>query len=196
MNPLGTWLGADPGRFTCATAVDGRLLGFGQARRAAGDGGPRAAPRRAPASLCARPPLPPRRTPPLLHRPLLPQLKEIQGGEAVELSSLVVAPEARGAGIGTQLIADLARRAAGRDVWATTIGTRTALYERSGFQEVPLSQAPTPGLLFECLVGAAVAALAARDRLALLRRRGGGDGGEGGSAAAARQEAERRAAGG
>lgn len=42
----------------------------------------------------------------------------------------------------TALIAALIARAQGKDLFLTTIGRRTAMYERNGFQEVPREEVP------------------------------------------------------
>eukprot|EP00887_Chlorella_sp_A99_P006552 scaffold3.g6552.t1 len=97
---------------------------------------------------------------------------EAQAGGAVELSSLVVAEEARGQGLGSQLLAELLRRAGEREVWLTTIGRRVAFYERAGFREVPLFAAPG-AMIFEGLAGMVVARIAAGDRLAVMSSVGG-----------------------
>lgn len=103
----------------------------------------------------------------------LKELEQSRPGGALELSSLVVAPEARGQQVGTRLIVALLEQAGDRDVYLTTIGRRQQLYERQGgFRELPsLLQAPLL-LALEAVAGTVVAAVVARDRLIVMASRG------------------------
>lgn len=90
-----------------------------------------------------------------------------------ELRTLQVQPEARGSGIGAQLVAALAERGGpGARIFLTTIGARVPFYERAGFVE--LSPADMPGfILGEWVVGSAVTRLLGGDRCAVLVRDAG-----------------------
>ena len=90
-----------------------------------------------------------------------------------ELRTLQVQPQARGSGVGAQLVAALAERAGpGSRIFLTTIGARVPFYERAGFLE--LSPADMPGfILGEWVVGSAVTRLLGGDRCAVLVRDAG-----------------------
>jgi GNAT superfamily N-acetyltransferase len=91
-----------------------------------------------------------------------------------ELRTLQVQPQARGNGLGAQLVAALKERAGpGSRLYLTTVGVRVPFYERSGFVE--LSPADMPGfILGEWAVGSAVTRLLGGDRCAVLVSAGRG----------------------
>lgn len=120
------------------------------------------------------------------------QVKPLAGGSALELASLVVEPEERAKGLGAALVCSLVQRAGSTPVYAITISSRTPLYERCGFQQVPsssYSQVP-PTLLLESLAGSVVAWLAVQQRLVLLRLAADASSKESSSGTAQRQAAE------
>ena len=156
--------GSDAARFIVACdAVTGQLQGFGQLKelagvhsRSGGGGGRRRSSSSSSSRDAAAAALPPPPPP-------------------VELSSLVVLKGARGAGLGSRLIAALLERAGAADVFLTTIESRRSLYLRAGFEEVPLLLTPPP-MLLEVAAGLVVARLAAGERLVVMKRPGGSGG--------------------
>lgn len=69
------------------------------------------------------------------------QLQAKAAGQC-ELRSLVVAPHARGTGVGSGLVEHLSSQVPDDDVFLTTVSRAKAFYERAGFRELPPSQMP------------------------------------------------------
>ncbi|MEW5298036.1 MAG: hypothetical protein WDW36_001200 [Sanguina aurantia] len=93
---------------------------------------------------------------------------QAQGNGIWELRSLVVDAACRGKGVGSGLVRELLRRVQPGDVvFLTTIGSRTAFYERLGFSLVPPAQVPR-FLWVEVVTGTAVARLVAGERLVVM----------------------------
>ena len=101
----------------------------------------------------------------------------------VEVSSLVVAPDQRGRGIGSSLLAQLVEDAAERDVpppytrpraaALLTLSSTQSFYARHGFQLADIMRTETPlppSLYAEFLAGQLVARIIAGDALVLMTR--------------------------
>jgi len=92
---------------------------------------------------------------------------------ALELSSLVVLPEHRGKGVGTELVRKLvAQVSPSQKLYLLCLGKRAGFYtQAAGFEEVPLSpqEVPLP-LLAEALLGNVVSRVLADDRCVVMRR--------------------------
>lgn len=98
------------------------------------------------------------------------QLKDM-GGNAFEVASLVTAPDARGGGVGSALLAALVDAApTPATIFLTTIEPRVPFYTRAGFHTLPALSVP-PALWFEAAVGTLVARATAGEWLVVMRRR-------------------------
>mmetsp|Transcript_62756 Transcript_62756/g.198740 ORF Transcript_62756/g.198740 Transcript_62756/m.198740 type:complete len:129 (+) Transcript_62756:301-687(+) len=103
------------------------------------------------------------------------QIKNLGSEEepALELSSLVVLPEHRGKGVGTELVRKLvAQVSPSQKLYLLCLGKRAGFYtQAAGFEEVPLSpqEVPLP-LLAEALLGNVVSRVLADDRCVVMRR--------------------------
>lgn len=89
-----------------------------------------------------------------------------------EISSLVTAPAARGAGVGAALLTALiAATPPNSRLWLTTIEPRVDFYKRAGFETVKLT-APgvPPSIVAEAAIGSVVARIAAGAGLVVMRR--------------------------
>lgn len=92
-----------------------------------------------------------------------------EGPQPLELRSLVVQPGHRGVGLGKELLGELVEGAAHADVFLTTLGSTAPFYESAGFSILPVSRIPR-SLYFEYAAGTVVAAIAARQRLIVMKR--------------------------
>ena len=98
------------------------------------------------------------------------QLKTMGDG-AYEVSSLVTAKDARGAGVGAALLAALVDSAPSPStLYLTTITPRVPFYERAGFAVLPASAVP-PSLWVEAAVGSVVARAVAGAGLVVMSKR-------------------------
>jgi N-acetylglutamate synthase-like GNAT family acetyltransferase len=100
------------------------------------------------------------------------QLKHL-ATDTLELSSIVVLPPYRGAGLGSKLVKHLLehRHPPNSKVYLTTISKRRRFYSNLGFKEeiLPSSDALPSQLGFEVAAGSIVARLLANDTLIVMK---------------------------
>ena len=97
------------------------------------------------------------------------QLRPLSGAEGWELASLVVAPDARKRGIGSELVRRLLSRVEGEAVWLLTLESTRGFYEPLGFSVA--GEGATPPLLrAERAVGSVVAGAVAGQELVCMCR--------------------------
>ena len=94
------------------------------------------------------------------------QLRPLSG--AWELASLVVQPEARGQGIGSEVVRRLLAQVEGADVWLLTLENTRRFYEPLGFSEAPPAAAPLT-MRLEQAAGSVVAGAVAGQRCIVMR---------------------------
>ena len=95
------------------------------------------------------------------------QMVPLSDGDGSEVRSVVVAPAARGAGLGTHLLLALLASAPPGPVWLTTLKSRLPFYQKHGFRVVGTDAAPSD-MKFEVAAGTVVARLLGEE-LVLLR---------------------------
>jgi len=88
-------------------------------------------------------------------------------GELVELATLYVLQEFRGQGIGSAIVKELLQKAQGKIVCLITVESRTSLYRKLGFREVPPECIPSP-LQFEVAAGTVVARFAVNESIVCM----------------------------
>ena len=98
------------------------------------------------------------------------QLRPLSG--AWELASLVVEPEARGRGVGSELVRRLLARVEGEAVWLLTLENTRQFYELLGFTEAPPGAAPLT-MRLEQAVGSVVAGVVAGQQCIVMNARAG-----------------------
>mmetsp|Transcript_1274 Transcript_1274/g.2523 ORF Transcript_1274/g.2523 Transcript_1274/m.2523 type:complete len:171 (+) Transcript_1274:78-590(+) len=102
------------------------------------------------------------------------QLRPLSG--AWELASLVVEPEARGRGLGSELVRRLLARVEGEAVWLLTLESTRRFYEPLGFAEAPVGAAPLM-MRLEQFVGSMVAGVVAGQQCIVMNNRAGSSSG-------------------
>ena len=98
------------------------------------------------------------------------QLRPLSG--AWELASLVVEPEARGQGLGSELVRRLLARVEDEAVWLLTLENTRRFYQPLGFAEAPAGAAPLT-MQFEYALGSVVAGAVAGQRCIIMNNRVG-----------------------
>ncbi|CAD7703585.1 unnamed protein product [Ostreobium quekettii] len=99
------------------------------------------------------------------------QLKSKESGAYMEISTVVVQPKARRQGVGTSVVNELLKLAAGNDVYLTTVDQGKEFFKSLGFTEVGFSDMPM-AMRLEWAAGNVAARISINQRCMVMLRKG------------------------